>query len=114
MRSEQSRSSRLKWQWASFARLPMAILKTKPLLVMAVLWSTVAPAAEWEQLTPLRQWKQGPSIGTGSSEVRAVQVARKYAYLADGNYGLQVIDVSNPTKLQRIGGYATGGIAWNL
>ena len=115
MRSEQSLSSPFKWRRGSFAHLPSAILAAKLLLAMAVLWSAVTPAAEWMRLMPLGQWKQGPTVGSsGSVDALAVQVAGGYGYLADANYGLQVIDVSNPTNLQWTGGYATGGIAWNL
>jgi hypothetical protein len=36
-----------------------------------------------------------------------VAVSGNYAYVADGNAGLQVIDVSNPANPQRVGGYDT-------
>ena len=38
-------------------------------------------------------------------------VSGNYAYVADGDAGLQVIDVSNPANPQRVGGYDTSGDA---
>jgi hypothetical protein len=86
----------------------------KWLLAMIFVPAGITPAAEWLRLMPQGQWKRTPSLETGSSDVQAVQVSGNYAYLADENDGLQVIDVSNPASPQRAGGYDTGGIAWNL
>src|SRR5207248_2066793 len=41
-----------------------------------------------------------------------VAVSGNYAYVADYNSGLQVIDVSNPRDCHRVGGYATSRTAW--
>jgi len=38
-------------------------------------------------------------------------VSGNYAYVADYDAGLQVIEVSNPTNCVRVGGYDTSGIA---
>jgi len=84
------------------------------LAIIALLTSAVTPATEWVQLTPRGQWKRTPSPETGSSDVRAVRVSGSYAYLADLNDDLQVIDIRNPSNPQRVGGYDTGGIVWNL
>ena len=40
-----------------------------------------------------------------------VAVSGNYAYVADWDAGLQVIDVSNPTNCVRVGGYDTSGLA---
>ena len=40
-----------------------------------------------------------------------VAVSGNYAYVADGEAGLQVIDVRNPTNCVRVGGYDTSGYA---
>jgi len=84
------------------------------LLAIILVPAEITPAAEWVRLAPQGQWKRTPSLETGSSDVRAVQVSGNYAFLADANDGLQVIDVSNPASPQRAGGYDTRGIAWNL
>src|SRR4051794_40345987 len=41
-------------------------------------------------------------------------VSGSCAYVADGNSGLQVIDVSNPASPQRVGGYDTSGTAYGV
>ncbi len=43
-----------------------------------------------------------------------VAVLRNYVFLAYGNAGLEVIDVSNPTKCVRVGGYKRPGEARNV
>ncbi len=48
-------------------------------------------------------WPRGPACG--------VAVSGNYAYVADEDAGLQVIDVSNPANPQRVGGYDTSGYA---
>jgi hypothetical protein len=48
-------------------------------------------------------WQRGPACG--------VAVNGHYAYMALGNAGMAVIDVSNPAKPQRVGGCKTGGAA---
>src|SRR5262245_48204468 len=110
----ERRSSCRKWQMSSFTQLPRPILAAELLVAVAAAWTAVTPAAEWVRLTPLGQWNQEPSADTGSPDVSVVQVGGGYAYLADANYGLHLIDVSNPTNLQWVGGYATGGIARDL
>ncbi len=41
-------------------------------------------------------------------------VSGNYAYVADADAGLQVIDVSNPANPQRVGGYDTSGYAYGV
>lgn len=43
-----------------------------------------------------------------------VYVSGKYAYVADGTYGLQIIDISNPSSPTSIGTYDTSGSAWGI
>jgi hypothetical protein len=43
-----------------------------------------------------------------------VAVAGSYAYVADYNCGLRVIDVSNPESPQEVGYYDTPGDAWRV
>ena len=43
-----------------------------------------------------------------------VAVSGNYAYVADHDAGLQVINVSNPANPQRVGGYATSGGAMDV
>jgi len=43
-----------------------------------------------------------------------VAVSGNYAYVADGYFGLQVINVSNPANPQRVGGYDTSGFAYRV
>jgi len=43
-----------------------------------------------------------------------VAVSGNYAYVADYNAGLQVIDVSNPANPRRVGGYDTSGYAYGV
>ena len=40
-----------------------------------------------------------------------ITVAGRYAYVASGSAGLQVVDVSNPANPQPVAGYETGGFA---
>ncbi len=51
------------------------------------------------------QWPGWPREGYACG----VAVSGNYAYVADENAGLQVIDVSNPANPQRVGGYDTSG-----
>jgi hypothetical protein len=46
-----------------------------------------------------------------SGSVSGVQVVGNYAYVADGNSGLQIIDISNPTTPTLKGNYNTSGAA---
>ncbi len=57
-------------------------------------------------LSPRGAW---PGHSRGSA--RGIQVTGNYAYVADGDGGLQVIDVSNPANPVRVGGYDTSGSA---
>jgi hypothetical protein len=43
-----------------------------------------------------------------------IQVVEKFAYIALGQGGLAVFDVSSPTNVVPVGGYDTTGIAWNV
>ena len=52
-----------------------------------------------------------PNEGELFQESFHVAVSGNYAYVADGDAGLQVIDVSNPANCVRVGGYATSGFA---
>jgi hypothetical protein len=46
--------------------------------------------------------------------VRDVAVSGSYAYVADGDAGLRVIDVSNPSSPREVGAYDTPGDAWGV
>jgi hypothetical protein len=50
------------------------------------------------------------SLNTIGAAVGVV-VSGKYAYVADGRAGIEVIDVSDPTNCVRVGGYDTSGYA---
>ncbi|MBI2202098.1 MAG: hypothetical protein HYU43_09195, partial [Armatimonadetes bacterium] len=67
---------------------------------------TSAQAAVPVSLTLKGQW---PGSATGRAYDVAVQ--GQYAYVADGDAGLQVIDVSNPVNPVRVGGVDTSGSA---
>jgi len=43
-----------------------------------------------------------------------VALSGNYAYVADYDRGLQVIDVRNPTNCVRVGGYDTRGLAFGV
>ncbi|MDB9541500.1 LVIVD repeat-containing protein, partial [Anabaenopsis arnoldii] len=43
-----------------------------------------------------------------------VEVVGNYAYVADGNGGLQIIDISDPANPTRTGGYNTSGLAYGV
>ncbi|MDD1458344.1 cadherin domain-containing protein, partial [Dolichospermum sp. ST_sed7] len=45
---------------------------------------------------------------------RGVQVVGNYAYVADGDSGLQIIDISNPTTPTLKGNYDTSGLAYGV
>src|SRR5687768_11247915 len=47
-----------------------------------------------------------------SGLARGVALSGNYAYVADRNGGLQVIDVSNPASPQRVGG--SSGVPWGV
>ncbi|QEI41830.1 hypothetical protein BMF77_02431 [Dolichospermum sp. UHCC 0315A] len=49
-----------------------------------------------------------------SGEARGVQVVGNYAYVADRDSGLQIIDISNPTTPTLKGNYDTSGYAWGV
>ncbi|MBS3029212.1 MAG: DUF4347 domain-containing protein [Dolichospermum sp. DET50] len=44
----------------------------------------------------------------------SVQVVGNYAYIADRDSGLQIIDISNPTTPTLKGNYVTSGLAWEV
>ena len=46
--------------------------------------------------------------------VRGVAVAGSYAYVADDDAGLQVINIANPASPVRVGGYDTSGRAYDV
>ncbi len=59
----------------------------------------------------LPQWVGGydtPGIAEG------IAVSGPYAYVADGEAGMQVIDVSDPARPRRVGGYDTLGDAYGV
>jgi hypothetical protein len=43
-----------------------------------------------------------------------VAVSGSYAYVADANDGLRIIDVSTPSSPVEVGSYNTGGSAWSV
>ena len=50
---------------------------------------------------------------SGGSAI-AVAITNGYGYVADGNGGLQVIDVSSTANPQRVGGYIASGYAYGV
>jgi hypothetical protein len=84
------------------------------ILLIAVFMAAIGSgrASDSIELTVLGSWKRAPSPETGSSDAMAVQVAGTLAYIADQNHGLEIVDVSDPTKPDRVGGYP--GHGWNL
>ena len=67
--------------------------------------ATHAAFGEPPSMRPLPQghWPKGPQGGIASD----VKGLGRYAYLADYVAGLEVIDISKPTHLVRVGGYTT-------
>ncbi len=49
-----------------------------------------------------------------SSTLLGIFVIGDYAYMADGEYGLQIIDVSNPASPSLVGTFDTPGFAYNV
>lgn len=49
-----------------------------------------------------------------SGSALAVDIAGRYAYVADDNAGLQVIDISDPTAPAQVGGFDTVGVALSV
>jgi len=105
-----------------FTRLPAAWLREAGALrrrgiFLAVLAGCFAVGlgathAATPTLQPLLQGKW-PAFPRGG-DARDVKVSGNYAYVADHDAGLQVIDVSNPTNCVRVGGYDTGGSAFGV
>ncbi len=54
------------------------------------------------------------SIRSNSRYPWGVAVSGNYAYVADGNFGLQIFDVSNPTRLTSLGHLPTPDGAWDV
>ena len=79
-----------------------------------MLWlaSLAISHAAGPSLQPLQPGKwPGPADGTGHMDGEDVVVSGNYAYVANGEDGLQVIDVRNPAAPVRVGGYDTPGVA---
>jgi hypothetical protein len=78
----------------------------RALLALALVWMA---ATAWPSDFSLSfvgkwpAWTQGPAY--------AVAVSGDYAYLAAGTGGLFIIDIRDPAKPQRVGGYDTSGSA---
>jgi hypothetical protein len=49
-----------------------------------------------------------------SGNAASVVVAGRYAYVADYDAGLQIIDISNPASPTLVGTYNTSGNAWDV
>ncbi|MBM3883816.1 MAG: hypothetical protein FJ387_29620 [Verrucomicrobia bacterium] len=88
--------------------MKMSFLRRRLVAVLTLLLAAVGHAAMAGDVNPvlIGSWPQ-PASGVA----RAVAVAGDYAYLADGNLGLQVIDVRNPAHPVSIGAYDTSGFA---
>ena len=71
-------------------------------------WFGVALGGELDPI-PRGSW---PGFLRGPAN--AVAVSGSYAYVAAGDVGLQVIDISNPTNALAVGGYDTSGYASGL
>lgn len=76
------------------------------LLVAVVPWSAHATVADLD-LELVGSW---PGFRRG--EASSVTISDNYAYIAGGETGLHVLDVSNPADPRRVGGYDTG--AWDV
>ena len=105
-----------------FTRLPAAWLREAGALrrrgiFLAVLAGCFAVGlgathAATPTLQPLLQGKW-PAFPRGG-DARDVKVSGNYAYVADHDAGLQVIDVSNPTNCVRVGGYHAAGLTLSV
>ncbi len=56
----------------------------------------------------------GKTNSNWADEVLGIGVRGSYAYVATGNEGLRVVDVSNPTSPAEVGFYNTPGYAWDV
>ena len=68
-------------------------------------WAGAASAQE-VQVERVGQWPGWPR-----GDAKGVAVSGPYAYVADYDAGLQVLDVSDPANPRRVGGYRTPGVA---
>ena len=75
-------------------------------LTLALLVWAGAASAQEVRVERVGQWPGWPR-----GNARGVAVSGNYAYVADLDAGLQVIDVSDPANPRRVGGYDTSGWA---
>ena len=90
---------------------PVLLHDSRQSLAIALMLTLLLPTAFGQTVRVLvervGQWPdQGGVAGFG------VAVVGSYAYLASGTNGLHVVDVSDPTRPRRVGGYDTPGSAW--
>jgi hypothetical protein len=82
--------------------------------VHAILINTQAQATILNDDTPLDLVPRGSWASFPPDLALAVVVQNGYAFVAVGDAGLAIIDVSNPADPQRVGGYDTGGYAMGV
>jgi len=92
---------------------PVLLHDSRQSLAIALMLTLLLPTAFGQTVRVLvervGQWPdQGGVAGFG------VAVVGSYAYLASGTNGLHVVDVSDPTRPRRVGGYDTKGKAWRV
>ena len=80
------------------------------------LWHSwrIEAQTEWIQISRIGEWQRVSTPETGSSDCLAVAWMGHHVCVADANDGLQVIDVRDGSAPVRVGGLATGGLAWDL
>lgn len=70
-------------------------------------------ATDYIQLAPVGDWKRTPSPEQGASDARDVQVIGDTAFIADANFGLEVVDVTDRSNPRWMAGHDSG-IGWRL
>lgn len=80
------------------------------------LWQAwrIEAQTDWIQISRIGGWQRVSTPETGSSDCLAVAWMGHHVCVADANDGLQVIDVRDGSAPVRVGGLATGGLAWDL
>lgn len=93
-----------------------AITETGPAIAKLTSHTHPDPDTWYVDINPQFEWNSAVDItplGSLNSpgQARAVAISGNRAYLADGNSGLQVIDITNPTSPVLLGSLDTGGSA---
>lgn len=81
-------------------------LSTRATAVATAIGLLSGPFAQAVEVTHVGHWPVWPK-----ASANAVALSGRYAYVADGEAGLHVIDVANPAEPVRVGGHDTSGTA---